>query len=333
MIQKAGLFRKASVLLGAGALAWMALAPSVHAQSPAYPDKPVRWVVPFPAGGGLDSVSRVVAAEMAALLGQPVVVDNRVGAGGTIGAASVASSPADGYTLMSLDSGSYTTSHLFYTKLNYNAVRDFKLVGTMVRLPVVLAVPANSPLKTYQDFVAFAKANPGKGNYASPGLGTPQHTGMELLQSRTGLKLQHIPYKAMSAILTDLSTGQVDVAFSDYGSAKSFLDGGRIRLLAVATERRLPVQPNVPTFDELGVKSLPVSMWHSFVVPGKTPDAVVERLSTVLNTALQSPKMKAQVDASSSQVFFKNGREGAAYVNEQAAMWAPIVKGLNIQLD
>jgi tripartite-type tricarboxylate transporter receptor subunit TctC len=170
-------------------------------------------------------------------------------------------------------------------------------------------------------------------NYATPGMGTPQHTGTELLQARTYIKLQHVPYKSMTNILSDLSTGQVDVALSDFGSARTFVDGSRLRLLAVATEERLAAAPTVPTFDELGVKALPISFWHSLVVPAATPDQIVEQLRASLKRALQSSKVKAQMDAASSQPFFLAGEEGDAYVRTQAAMWEPIVKSLNVTLD
>lgn len=303
------------------------------AQESSYPNRPLKWVVPFPAGGGLDAITRAVGEQVASKFGQPVVIDNRPGAAGTIGAAYVAAAPADGYTLMSIDNGSYTTAQHFFSKLSYQPTRDLRLIATMVRLPVVLIVPGSSPFKSYSDFASHAKANPEKLNYASPGQGTPLHTGMELLQIRTGMKLTHVPYKGMPPILTDLVAGLVDAALVDYGSAKAFLDSGRLRMLAVATERRLGAAPAVPTFEEAGVHDLPISLWHSVVAPAKLPDQIAGKLADVVHEALGSPPVVKQMESVGAEAFFKTGSEGKTYVSEQVALWDPIARGLGIRLD
>jgi len=156
---------------------------------------------------------------------------------------------------------------------------------------------------------------------------------MELLQQRTNLKFQHVPYRAMTGVLTDLSTGEIDAALVDFGSARPFIDSGKIRILAVATEQRLPLAPNSPTFDELGVKNLPISLWHSVAVPAKTPDAIVEKLAQAIQEAMLSPAVKSQMDSSGAQMFFKSGKVAADYWRDQVAFWEPIVKPMNIKLD
>lgn len=325
--------RKTYMLLLAGATAYVALFPLVAKSQLSYPDKPIKWVVPFPAGGGLDAISRVVAQETAPRLKQPILVDNRTGAGGTIGTAFVAQSSPDGYTIMSIDNGSFTTAQHFYTLIPYSPPRDLRVVATLVRLPVVLVTGVNHVAKTYAEFDAFARSRPGKINYGSVGAGNPLMVGMELLQQRTNLKFQHVPYRAMTGVLTDLSTGEIDAALVDFGSARPFIDSGKIRILAVATEQRLPLAPNAPTFDELGVKNLPISLWHSVAVPAKTPDAIVEKLAQAIQEAMLSPAVKSQMDSSGAQMFFKSGKVAADYWRDQVAFWEPIVKPMNIKLD
>ncbi|CAN7724589.1 tripartite tricarboxylate transporter substrate binding protein [Variovorax sp. LjRoot84] len=303
------------------------------AQTTTYPDKPIKWVVPVSAGGGMDAVTRIVSAGMATALKQPIVVDNRTGAAGTIGTGYVAQSAPDGYTVLTIDNSNFTTAHLVFSKLAYAAPKDLKLVATLVRLPLVLAVPGDSPSKSFQDFIQSAKADPGKISYGSPGVGSPLHVGMELLQTRTGTKMQHVPYRGMGNILTDLSTGTIGAALVDFGSARSFAASGRIKILAVATEKRLAQLPDVPTLDELEVKNVPISLWFALAVPAGTPEAAVTRLAHAAQSALESPDAKSKFETIGAQVFLKTGSEVTAFGREQVAFWESIVKPMAIKLD
>lgn len=313
-------------------LAYSAL--HVLAQAPEkYPQRPIKWLVPYAVGGGLDAVTRVYATEIARHIDQPVIVDNRVGAAGTIGIATGVKSPADGHNLLSIDNNAYTTHSLFYKNLTYNAPRDLQIVATIARVPVVLAVTANHPAKTYQQFIDGVLADPNRVNYASPGVGTPQHIGMELLQSRTGARMLHVPYKGAAAMLTDLAGGQVQVALSDYGSIKPFYESGRVRLLAVATENRLAAVPDVPTFNEVGLRDFPISIWHAVTVPMGTPQSTVNALSARLEEASRSQSVRAQLAAISAENYFQSGAKAAEFGRNQVEFWQKIVSPLNIRLD
>jgi len=309
------------------------IAADTWAQTATYPDKPIKWVVPVPAGGGMDAVTRIVSAGMATTLNQPIVVDNRAGAAGTIGTGYVAQSAPDGYTVLTIDNSNYATAHLVFSRLAYVAPRDLKLVATLVRLPLVLAVPGDSPSKNFQDFIRSSKANPGRISYGSPGVGSPLHVGMELLQTRTGTTMQHVPYRGMSNILTDLSTGIIGAALVDFGSARSFAESGRIKILAVATEKRLSQLPAVPTLDELKVNNLPISLWFALAVPARTPEAAVARLAHAARVSVESPEAKSKFETIGAQVFVKTGAEVAAFSHQQAVFWESIVKPMAIKLD
>lgn len=324
--------RTATALLTAAGLALCAL-PAAGQDTDRWPGKPVKWVAPYPAGGGLDAVTRMYANEIAPKLGQPLVVDNRTGAGGTIGAAFVAKSAPDGYTIMTVDSNSYATANLLYRNLPYNSHKDLQLVSTLVRLPIVLAVTPAHPARNLQELLAIMRSTPGKVSFATPGLGSPQHAGMELFQLRTGTQVMHVPYKSMPNLLTDLSSGQVEVALSDYGSIKPFIDGGKVRVLASATDGRLPMLPQVPTFDEAGVRDYPMAIWHSLAVPRGTPPGVVARLATLVEEAGRSPQIRSQLAAIGAEPITRSGQAAADFGNAQVAMWESVLKPLNLRLD
>ena len=324
--------RRAALAAAAAALLLPAL-PAIAQAPDAFPSKPIRWVAPYPAGGGLDAVTRMYANEMAPRLGKPLVVENRTGAGGTIGAAFVAKAPADGYTIMTIDSNSYATANLLYRNLPYESRKDIQLVSTLVRLPIVVAVSQGHPARSFGELLGKLKANPGKVSFATPGVGSPQHAFMELFQVRTGTSVLHVPYKAMPSLLTDLSTGQVEMALSDYGSIKPFIDSGKVRVLASATEARLPMLPNVPTFDEVGVKDYHVAIWHSLAVPTGTPTPVVERLAALASDAAKSPRIREQLAVIGGEPVALTGRAAADFGRQQVQLWESVLKPLNLRLD
>lgn len=322
--------RRRAMLGGAALL--LAGAGSANAQ-PAYPSQPIKWVVCYPAGGGVDAVTRMIAAEMSTRLGQPIVVDNRAGAGGTIGAASVAKAAADGYTVMTLDQSGYTTAQHIYSSLPYVPTRDLHVVATMVRIPFLLVVNASHPSRTFQEFVAYAKQNPGRLNYGSSGVGNPLHVSMEVLQRRTGTSMLHVPYKAMGGLVTDLVSGQINAAIADFGSFRAFLQSGKLRALAVATDARLELLPDVPTFDEVGLKDLPISVWLALAVPRGVPDPIAERLTVALRESMQAPALVERLGAIGIQRYFMGGAQAAEFAQSQVGFWGDVVKPLNIRLD
>ena len=333
MQQRSTLGRARRALLAVTAAALLPAAPALAQGTDVYPSKPIKWVAPYPAGGGLDAVTRMYANEMSPKLGQPLVIENRTGAGGTIGAAFVAKAPADGYTIMTIDSNSYATANLLYRNLPYESLKDIQLVSTLVRLPIVVAVSQNHPARSFGELLQKLKANPGKVSFATPGVGSPQHAFMELFQVRTGTTVLHVPYKAMPSLLTDLSTGQVEMALSDYGSIKPFIDSGKVRVLASATEARLPMLPSVPTFDELGVKDYHVAIWHSLAVPAGTPPAMVDRLAALAAEAARSPRIKEQLAVIGGEPVALTGQAAKDFGRRQVMLWESVLKPLNLRLD
>jgi tripartite-type tricarboxylate transporter receptor subunit TctC len=307
-----------TLILRSGAALVLAFS-TLHAQAQTaekYPQRPIKWLVPYPVGGGLDAVTRMYSNELASHMDQPVIVDNRVGASGTIGIAAAVKAPADGHNLLSIDNNAYTTHSLVFRNLTYNAPRDLQIVATLARVPVVLAVTADHPAKTYQQFIDSALADPGRVVYASPGIATPQHIGMELLQSRTGARMLHVPFKGAAAMLTDLAGGRANVALSDYGSIKPFYDAGK-----------------VPTFDEVGLRNFPISIWHAVAVPTGTPQSAIDALRARLEEASRSQSVRDQLAAISAESFFQSGAKVSEFARSQVEFWQGIVRPLNIRLD
>ncbi|UUZ71203.1 tripartite tricarboxylate transporter substrate binding protein [Polaromonas sp. P1(28)-8] len=278
-------------------------------------------------------MTRLMANEMSNLLKQPIIVDNRVGAGGTIASNYVAKAQPDGYTLHTMDVCGYTSVQHLYSNLPYSPPKDIKIVSLLVRQPFVLVVNANSAAKTYQELVALAKKEPGKLNYGSSGVGTPLHIAMEMFQVRSGIKLAHVPYKAMVSMMTDLVSGQVEVALGDYGSLKPFIQNGKLRPLAVAMDARIAALPDVPTFDELGVKNLPVSVWLSLATPAGVPAAIVDKLAVAAKDAVLSPAVRDKLANVGIEPFVLSGKDAATFLSAQVTLWAEALKPLNIRID
>ena len=267
------------------AVAALFAAASANAQSD-YPNKPVKVVVTVPAGGGVDTVTRLVTERMRNVLGQPFVVENKGGAGGNIAADSVFQSPPDGYTLMASQPAPITTNVVLYKNLSFDPTA-FEPVAIMSSAPNVLLVKGDFPAKTAQEFMAYVKANPGKLNYASQGPGTTSHLTAELFNKMTGAKLQHVPYKGTGPALNDLVAGHVDLIFMQYEAAIKLHEGGRARILAVTTEKRIPALPDIPTMGEVGLKDFISDTWNAISAPPKTPAAIITKLNTAVNHMMQ----------------------------------------------
>jgi len=250
-----------------------------------YPDRPITIIVCFPAGGGTDVQVRLISTELSQALGKPVIIENRGGAGGSIGIAVVARAPADGYTLLACSS-SFVVDPSLYAHIAYDPFKDFAPVMAIGASPNVFTVPADSKIRTMQEFIASAKANPGKTNWTSPGIGTTPQLSGELLKAKTGIDMLHIPYAGAGPAMTAVLAGQVDMYVANYGSVSSLLNGSKVRPLAVTSKQRWPDLPSVPTLDELGIKNAESDNWAGILAPAGTPKPIVDQLARTIGAIL-----------------------------------------------
>ena len=317
------------VLASAAALPML---PAAHADT--FPDKPVTLVVPFPPGGPTDAMARTLAAEMKDRLGQPVIVENRAGAGGNIGAEYVARATPDGQTLLFGTSGPLAINASLYRKVSYDPVKSFAPVIQVGHLPNILVVNPSVPAKNVKELVAYAKANPGKLSYASSGNGASSHLAGVLFNASAGVELQHIPYKGTGPALNDLLGGQVSMSFTDVLTALPYVKAGRLRALGVTTAQRSQAMPEVPTVAEQGVPGYDVSVFFGIVAPAGTPPERVAKLNQAFIEVLDAPKVK--------QLFASQGLEPAPahtpqqlgkFIQVQMGKWGAVVKQSGAQLD
>src|SRR5262245_48938517 len=257
-----------------------------------YPSQPIKWLVPYPAGGGTDTLARTLSEAMTAALGQPIVIDNRPGAATNIGADAVAKSKPDGYTVMSADNAMMAFNEHLFKKLPYDPAKDFTYIGAIGRFPLALVVHPDFPAKNFKEFLAYVKANPGKVNYASPGPGSPHHLAMEMFKNRTGTFITHIPYRGAAPALADVMGGQVPCMFLDLASGLSIMQGKKVRVLAIGSGARSKLLPDVPTLAEVGVPNTEVFAFQGILGPAGMPPAVVNRLNADLNKSFSTPAVQ-----------------------------------------
>lgn len=308
------------------------LLPPAHAAD--FPDKPVTLVVPFPPGGPTDAMARTLAAEMKERLGQPMIVENRAGAGGNIGAEFVARAPADGQTLLFGTSGPLAINVSLYRKIGYDPVKSFAPVIQVGHLPNILVVHPSVPAKDVKELVAYAKANPDKLSYASSGNGASSHLAGVLFNSMAGTDLQHIPYKGTGPALNDLLGGQVGMSFTDVLTALPYVKAGKLRALGMASAARSQALPEVPTIAEQGLKGYDVSVFFGIVAPAGTPGDRVKMLNRAFAEVLASPKIKQQFAAQGLEPPPATTPEQLArFIPAQMQMWATVVKQSGAQLD
>ncbi len=297
----------------------------------AFPDKPIRIVVPFPAGGSTDLVARVVAQEMGKTLGQTVNVDNRAGAGSVIGSELVAHAPPDGYTLLVSGSSNIYMPYL-YKDLKFDPIADFAGIGMVADIPNLVAVNAQTPYKTVADLVAAAKAKPGDIAFASAGNGTPAHLVCELMASRSGITLTHIPYKGNAPAVTDLLGGQVPVMCNNLAGTLPYMKGdSRMRILAITAKTRSPAAPDVPTFAEAGVKGLDSGIWMALVAPKGTPQPVIQTLSAALKKALGSPAVRERFAQFGADPLAGTPADYDTRIKAEIENWTPVLRSLKLQ--
>lgn len=309
-----------------------ALALPAMAVAQAFPTKSIRLIVTYPPGGGADLMARLVAPKMAAVLGQPVVVENKAGASGQIGAAEVARAAPDGHTLM-LDASSFAVNPSLYPKLPYDSAKAFTPLAVLALYPNVLVVTPSFAPKNAQELVALAKAKPGTVAFASSGNGSAQHLAGELFRARTGVDMTHIPYKGGGPAMNDVIGGQVPVFFANIASGLGHIKGGKLRPLAVTGAKRSSALPDVPTMAEAGVPSYEVYEWNAIFAPAGTPAPVVARLAEAIDKAMQSPEIRERVATLGGEIAGYGPKEADAFVREQTELWAKVIRLANIKPD
>ena len=323
---------KRRLLLSCAASALTLASGTVKAQSQ-FPDQPLKWIVPYPAGGGTDNLARAIAEGMRAGLGQPIVVDNRPGASTNIGGDLVAHSKPDGYTIMSADNALLFFNESLFKKLPFSPEKDFTYIGGIGKFPLVLVVHPSFPAQNFAEFLAYVKANPDKVSYASVGNGSPHHLAMELFKNRTGTAITHIPYKGAAPAMQDLMGGQVPVMFLDLASGLSIIKSGKVRALAVGSATRASVIPDVPTLAEVGVKNTEVFALQGVLGPAGMPAPVVARLNQELNKALADPAVLQKFVDFGFEPLRLSPEQFKALARAEAARWAPVIRAANITLD
>ena len=320
-----------STLWGLTASAVLAVLPASAAAQQAYPEKPVRLVVPFPPSGITDLLGRLVAERLQQVHGYKVVVDNRPGASGHVGAELVARAQPDGYTLVVGTIGIHAASSI-YEKLNYDPTRDLEPIMILAENPNVVAVPANSPFRTFGDFLAAAKAEPGKLDYASAGPGSSIFMVTALFEQEAGVRMTHVPYKGSGPALVDLIGGQIDVMFENIGSGMPHFQSGKLRPLAVTSRQRDPQLPDVPTIDESGVKGYAAGSWFTLAAPAGTPSDLIERIGSDVRSALATPEATEKLKAMGVNKVAGTPAEARAYFASETEKWSKVIAAAGVKL-
>ena len=322
----------ASFTATAIAIALTALPPSAAEAQTAYPEKPVRFIVPYPPGGGTDVIARIVQERFAQALAQPVIIENRGGAAGSLGTDVVAKAAPDGYTVL-FTLSSHTINPAIYPKLPFDTVKDFAPVGTVASLPQILVANLQFPANNVAELTALAKAKPGTLAFASVGNGSPGHLAGELYKLRTGTQLVHVPYRGGGPAVTDVMGGQVPLLWVSIPAAAQFVKGGKLKALAVSTIKRSAAFPDVPTMQEAGVADFEVDSWYAMFVPAKTPKAVIEKLNRALNAVVALPEIKERLLAQGSEGVGGTPEALGKVVESELGRWVKLAKDAGIRLE
>jgi tripartite-type tricarboxylate transporter receptor subunit TctC len=305
-----------------------------HARAAEYPDHPIKMVVPYAVGGPTDLLGRLVADYLSRDLKQAVVVENKAGAQGAIGAEAVARAEPDGYTLFTTAASIFVLNPLLYKKLAYDPERDFRMLAIVTDGPLVMEVHPSVPAKTVAEFVAYAKQNPGKLNFGSAGTGGTVHLAGEMFKQITGIEMTHVPYKGAGPALTDLLAGNIQVMFDTQSTALPPIKSGSTRALGVSTEQRSPDLPDVPTIAESGYPDYRVNVWYGIAAPARVPDAIAAKLSASLDRALNDDVFRAQLEKIGFPVFRPHSAAAIkAFIDDDRARWSTVIKAQKISLD
>lgn len=319
------------LILTAIACTLAAAAPVAHAQS--YPTKPIRFIVPFPPGGGNDTIARQIGQRLASRLGQQVPVDNRPGAGGAIGAELAAKAPADGYTMFLAGVATHGINPNLRRKLPYDPLRDFDAVSLIASAPLLVVVHPSLPVKSVKELVALAKSRPGQINFASNGAGGSSHLAVEMFRMMTGTSLVHIPYKGLSPALTELLSGEVQLMFSSAVAMLPQVKAGRLRAIAMTGGKRSPAIPDIPTVAEAGVSGYETGSWYGVVVPAGTPRAAIDTLSREIISFVRSPETMERMNREAVIPVGSAPEEFTAHIKRELARWAKVVKQANLRIE
>lgn len=297
-----------------------------------FPNKPIQMIVPVAAGGGTDLLARTLGQKVSEALGQPIVIDNRLGAGGNIGVEYVARAKPDGYTLL-VSPGTIATNIAVYRKLPYDLLKDFQTVTLIGQTGSILVVHPSVKANTLQEFIELAKKSPGALNFGTAGQGSPQHLHSELFNQLAGIRTNHIPYKGQSQAMNDLVGGQIDYMFSPLQNALPYIQQGRIRAIAVGMLQRSPKLPNVPTLHELGYRNVDLANWFAVYAPAGTPPAIVKKLNAAFVKVGNTPEMKAKFDQLGFDAFFTTPEEGQDFMRAELVRWARVAAYAGIKAE
>ncbi len=313
-------------------LATLSVAFALHAYGQdAWPTRPVRMILPFPPGGGTDILGRLIAERLSAGIGQPVVTENRGGAGGNVGAEAAARSAPDGYTIV-LVAPSLAISPTLYSKINYDPVKDFAPISLVATVPNVMVTQPSLPGQL-QEFIAFVKAKPGALNFGSGGAGTSNHLAGELFNIVTGARLVHVPYKGVNLAMQDVLAGNVHLVFIGIPAAAPHIKAGKLRALAIVAPQRSTALPDVPTVAEAGLKDFEVTTWYGILAPAGTPQPVVRRLNAELVKVMHGPEMKEKLTATGTEPLTSTPEEFAAYIKREIAKWGDVIRKAGVKAD
>jgi tripartite-type tricarboxylate transporter receptor subunit TctC len=296
-----------------------------------YPNKPINFIVPYGAGGGADSRSRQIALKMSAILKQPIIVDNKPGAGGNIGTEFIAKAAPDGYTIGMGNFAPMAVNKTLFGNLRYDPETDLTPIVLIEKGPLVLVVNPSSPYKTVQDIVAAAKAKPGTLTFSSGGIGGSHHLSAELFEQNAGIEMIHVPYKSGSAGLTDLMAGNVAMMFDQMYSAMPSIKADKIRAIAITSKKRSPLLPNIPSFSEIGYPKVEVLNWQGLIAPKGTPKAIIDKLNAAANEALQDPTLRELMLSQGNEIGGGSPADFAALVKAESVKWGAVVKTANIK--
>lgn len=327
MKQTPDLRRRQVIAAGTGALCTLAL----PALAQAYPDRPLRWIVPYNAGGASDIVARLIGEALGKQLGQRIVIDNKPGAASTIGMQALLSAPADGYTMITADNATLFNNWHLFPKLPYTA-DNFEYAAMTGRFPLVLAINGAVPAKTFQEWARWVKQNPGKVSYGSPGVGTPHHIAMATVDDRLGLQMTHVPYRGDSAAVVDLVSGVIPNVLMGVATARQYLKDERVRLLAVTWPTRLNGLPDLPTFDEVGLKNFEVVAEQGLLMAAGTPRDIVLRINREVGAVLNQPAIRERLEVLGMYPVLKSPEEFKAHVLKTAAAAGEIIRRKNITI-